>query len=71
MTDLSVHQEPYLDQPQQPHQPHQLSAQPPGTTFCILTVHLTGMFLQLIKRLVCSPSDDSGKRKEKGKASKR
>ncbi|XP_042609403.1 G/T mismatch-specific thymine DNA glycosylase-like isoform X3 [Cyprinus carpio] len=27
MTDLSVHQEPYLDQPQQPHQ---LSAQPPA-----------------------------------------
>lgn len=44
MTDLSVHQDPYLDQPQQPHQ---LSAQPPGMTFSILTVHLTGTYLQL------------------------
>lgn len=30
MTDLSVHQDPYQDQPQQFHQ---LSVQPPGVTF--------------------------------------
>lgn len=68
MTDLAVHQDPYLEQPQQPQQ---LSAQPPGTSFSILTLRLTETFLQLIKHLVCSSSTDSSKRKEKGKASKR
>lgn len=41
MTDLAVHQDPYLDPPQQPHQ---LYAQPPGMIFSSLTVHLNGMF---------------------------
>lgn len=67
MTDLSVHQDPYLDQPQQPPQ---LSAQPPGTTFSILTVY--GMFLQLslLNIWFAAPSTTTAKGKKRGRPPK-